>query len=289
MSAILLGLLAESHVHPGTGQADGTVDLPVAREKPTGYPFVPGSSGKGAIKEAALARGKKEAANGWFGQQENAGAVMVSDARLLLLPVRSLTGAYRWLTCPYLVERFVRDRHRGKPSVAKRVFSFDALTSAGDAAAASPPVMAGGTGRLFLEERTFTIAAPPPDGLLELLGETIADDQARRRLKDQLAVVSDDDFGWFARFGLSIQARNCLQSDERDGDKANPKTSTNLWYEETLPPDTVMYLLLADRFGDSGAAREVAGLFGEAPYLQLGGNETVGQGWFLVRTLEGEG
>ena len=48
-------------------------------------------------------------------------------------------------------------------------------------------------------------------------------------------VLNDDDFTWFARFGLSIQARNVLE----DG----TKQSQNLWYEETLPPDTLLYAL----------------------------------------------
>ena len=59
------------------------------------------------------------------------------------------------------------------------------------------------------------------------------------------------------------------------------KRSRNLWYEETLPPDTVLYALLAGRSG--GALGSLDALFPEDdPYLQAGGNETVGQGWFAV-------
>jgi CRISPR-associated protein Cmr4 len=272
MSAALLGLLAESHVHPGTGQSDGTVDLPVARERTTGYPFVPGSSCKGALREV-VERRNPAAVERWFGRQDNAGQVMVSDARLLLLPVRSLTGAYRWLTCPYLVERLIRDRRRARLSVPAADIGLDAVrTTEGS------PVVATGAGRLFLEERSFEIAGPPSADLVTLLGATIGDDQARARLAGQLAVVSNDDFGWFARYGLPVQARNCLNEG---------KTSTNLWYEETLPPDAVLYAVLDDRHGadDGSGSAAVADLFRTSPYLQLGGNETVGQGWFLVRPL----
>ena len=55
------------------------------------------------------------------------------------------------------------------------------------------------------------------------------------------------------------------------------KVSQNLWYEETLPPDTLMYLLLGER---ASGTLETVPTF---DYLQLGGNETVGQGWFAVR------
>mgnify|MGYP000906757640 CR=1 FL=1 len=279
MSAALLGLLAETHIHPGAGQDDGTVDLPVVREKTTSYPFVPGSSVKGAIRDAVGRQRDEDTVKHWFGVQDNAGLVMVSDARLLLLPVRSLTGAYRWLTCPYLVERLLRDLRRVGQPYQGAPLTFDVAT------VDEPRVMTKGKGRLFLEERVFTIPSAPSNDLVKLLQSVIGDPQASARLGDQLAVVSDDDFAWFARYGLSVQARNCLQS--RDG-KSDAKTSTNLWYEETLAPDTVMYLLLSDRYqpDGKGGADAVAKLF-TGGYLQLGGNETVGQGWFQVTVLTG--
>lgn len=45
---------ALTHVHPGAGRSPGVVDLPVIRD-PLGYPFIPGSSIKGALK-SLLAR-----------------------------------------------------------------------------------------------------------------------------------------------------------------------------------------------------------------------------------------
>jgi len=56
----------------------------------------------------------------------------------------------------------------------------------------------------------------------------------------------------------------------------------NLWYEETLPPDTVMYALIAGR-GQHEPRETLDALFTEKdPYLQVGGNETVGHGWFAT-------
>ncbi|GBF09151.1 type III-B CRISPR module RAMP protein Cmr4 [Aeropyrum pernix] len=45
---------ALSNIHPGAGRAPGAVDLPVSRD-PLGYPYIPGSSVKGAVK-TGLAR-----------------------------------------------------------------------------------------------------------------------------------------------------------------------------------------------------------------------------------------
>lgn len=265
MKTAMLGLLAETPVHPGTGRGMGVVDLPVAREAATDYPVLVGSSLKGALRDKKRRQdGAEESADQLFGEQNRAGDLLVSDGRLLLLPVRSLTSAYRWATCPHLIERYRRDLARAglAPQPPKAdVEAGKALTKAdGD--------------HLFLEERQFSIAGPPPSELVEALDPLVLHEDTRQRLPQQLAVLHDDDFAWFARYGLAVQARNKLKDDTKE--------SRNLWYEETLPPDTVMYALIAGRNGDPGD--EMGSLFppDSDPYLQVGGNETVGQGWFAV-------
>ncbi len=96
--------------------------------------------------------------------------------------------------------------------------------------------------------------------------------ETRGRLEKQLVVLHDDDFAWFARYGLAIQARNTLDPEK--------KTSDNLWYEETIPADALFYAVLAERVED--AIGPVKSLFKDRPFLQVGGNETVGMGWFAV-------
>ena len=51
MKAAMLGLLAETPIHPGAGRGMGVVDLPVAREAATDYPVIVGSSLKGALRD----------------------------------------------------------------------------------------------------------------------------------------------------------------------------------------------------------------------------------------------
>ena len=266
MHTAMLGLLAETAIHPGTGRSMGIVDLPVAREASTHYPVLVGSSLKGALKDKATAV-DGTSVHARFGTPDRAGDLLVADARLLLLPVRSLTTAFRWVTCPHLVERYGRDLRRAgltpRPAIAD-VSPGRVLTPTG-----------GGEGdRLFLEERQFTVGELPADsGIVEAVEPLMLHAEARSRLKSQLAVLHDDDFAWFVRYGLALQARNVLDSDT--------KQSINLWYEETLPPDTVMHALIVGR--SSEALGSLDALFTEQdPYLQAGGNETVGQGWFAV-------
>ena len=265
MRAAMLGLLAETSIHPGAGRSMGVVDLPVAREASTHYPVLVGSSLKGALKDKA-AEVAPQHVNERFGSPERAGDLLVADARLLLLPVRSLTTAFRWVTCPHLVERYARDLRRAglTPPPAPVVNRDEVLTTRREEADGDS---------LFLEERQFTVAGEPDDALVSSIGPLLLHADTRGRLKSQLAVLHDDDFAWFVRYGLALQARNVLDDET--------KQSKNLWYEETLPPDTVMHALIAAR--TPAALETVSALFPEEdPYLQAGGNETVGQGWFAV-------
>lgn len=270
METALIGLLAETSIHPGAGRGLGVVDLPVARESATDYPVLVGSSLKGALRDKArsievIDREDREVS---FGTQGAAGDLLVSDGRLLLLPVRSLTSSYRWVTSPHLIERYIRDLDRVGVGSAPTI-----------PAVGRGRVLTEGKGDLFLEERQFSIVEKPPPEVASSIGRMILHDETRERLSRQLAIVNDDDFAWFARYGLSIQARNKLEK--------GTKKSKSLWYEEALPPDTVMYALIAGR--NSEALNVLDALFGAGkPYLQVGGNETVGQGWFAVSPLRSD-
>ena len=286
MNSTILGLLAETSIHPGAGQDTGFVDLPVAREAATDYPVIVGSSLKGALRdlkyqvEYSVAKSQtnndeqaRKTATSMteqvFGRQENAGNLLVSDARLVLLPVRSLTSHYKWVTCPHLLERLHRDLIRANGN--------------GQSVDTSGPnkghYLGAGPDALYLEEREFKRCdtSPETDDISKLLGSLIDHPKTRDRLKEQLVILHNDDFAWFARYGLAVNARNVLDDVK--------KTSRNLWYEETIPPDSLFYCLLAER-GD-GALDAVRGLFSDRPYLQVGGNETVGQGWFAVKERTG--
>src|SRR3989440_2116338 len=104
---------ALSPLHAGVGQGSGVIDLPIAREKATGLPFLPGSSLKGTlraccdVKECAQVFGPDMLA--LESESNYASSAQFSDQRLLLLPIRSLAGTFAWVTSPYVLRRLVRD------------------------------------------------------------------------------------------------------------------------------------------------------------------------------------
>lgn len=273
MKSAILGLLAETAIHPGSGQDTGFVDLPVAREASTNYPVIVGSSFKGALRSAARERKaalSAEALKKVFGEQDDAGALLPSDARLLLLPARSMRTQYKWITCPHILERYQRDLLRAGLAAEAVPFNGPPKESY---LTANPEE----TGELFLEERQLQHGGKVADGLVEHIGRCILHDATRNRLPQQLVVLHDDDFAWFASYGLAINARNNLDEVK--------KTSKNLWYEETIPADSVFYAVLGERV--PGAVGDAVNLFNGNPYLQIGGNMTVGQGWFAVAVING--
>jgi CRISPR-associated protein Cmr4 len=266
-----MGLLAETFLHPGSGDSAGAVDLPVAREKHTGYPVIFGSSLKGALREVVEAAEGKSEADAIFGKPEEAGSVSVTDARLILLPVRSLASHFRWVTCPYLLERYQRDCELAGSSVNIDIPKVEDGTAAGTKEQ---------EGMIFLEELSFLVSKKEDLGeIAKGLGHLIRHKEAKDRLRESLLVISDGEFAHFAANGLAVNARNVL-------DDAT-KTSKNLWYEETIPPDAVFYSLLFSPGGRDAVAEKLQHLLRERPYLRVGGNETVGQGWCTVALNQG--
>src|ERR1051326_4223823 len=103
MNAQLLFIHALSPLHAGTGQGVGVIDLPIARETATGLPYLPGSSIKGTLRDSGEIN--EDERQVIFGPPteyagDNAGSAQFADARLLLLPVRSLAGTFAWVTSP---------------------------------------------------------------------------------------------------------------------------------------------------------------------------------------------
>lgn len=269
MESKMIGMLAETPVHVGAGRASGFIDLPVARESITNYPVIPSTGLKGAFRESFKEHENINVLFGKEGSSDNdgsAGGIVFSEARLLLLPVRSLTSSYRWLTCPHILERLKRDviRTTGKPEIANNI---------------TIPTMEGGNGlghshgKLFLEEREFEIQGAVGSEIIKLLKMFIPNSDVASRLEERLVILHDDDFMWFAQYGLQVNARNVLDN--------KTKASKNLWYEEALPADSVFYTLIMER--KEGLLKTILEHVEEKPYIQLGGNETVGQGWFNIR------
>lgn len=284
----LLGLLAQTSIHAGTGQNTGVIDLPIQREGHNGWPCVYGSAMKGALRARAENQYGKgnTSVNYVFGPDtdnasDHAGAIMVSDARLLLLPIRSLTSQFKWVTCPDALKRYQRDAQRFGINMQFPELGNDADTTAWVAQTQKEEP-------LFLEEYRFDAKPRDLGGIITALATLMARDDAEDALQKQLVIVSDDMFAHLCQHATPVNAHIAIESETKI------VKNGALWYEETLPPETLLYVGLSATKARAQDAEmpaasilgAVTDLFAEKPWLQVGGNETVGMGWCAVKKLE---
>lgn len=265
--AIIVGFLAETELHPGAGQGLGTIDQPVQREGGSKFPVIPGSSYKGAAKGEFDPDTNKQYKN-IFGDTDAGGTVAFGDIRLLLLPMRCSEGAYIWVTTPLLLERFERDARRAQlPNVTSLALGQPPVPSTINTAAAN--------GQLHIEEFLFkTGLFAQAQAIAPVIGQLLPDDppynDVKQRLQGRLAIMNDTDFGWFCEYGLPLRPHNQLNK--------NTKASENFWYEEYLPSDTLMYAVNTTRNSKPTDLKTYGDELAQKKWLQLGGNETTGEG-----------
>jgi len=265
MKQTILGLRAETSMHAGTGQNNGVIDMPIMREAHTGYPCIFGSAVKGAFRAHAEVRCSGHLDVGKvFGTADNDGSasqISMTDARLLLLPVRSLTGHFKLVTCPAILERLKRDMQMMGKNAAWDV-----------PAPQAQQVLGADSGDIFLEEFKFTQTTGLPDGLMQNLEAFGAE-----HLNEQLIVMRNDHFAWFANNATAVTPHIAIDSETKT---VQPGA---LWYEETLPSDSLLYTMLMGKAEHVGS---VLSMFtGDKPFIQIGGNETVGMGWCRVQEV----
>jgi CRISPR-associated protein Cmr4 len=119
--SFLLSFYAETPVHMGVGGSVSYVDLPVQRERHTSFPVLWGSGIKGVLRNFARRKWSKEKVNTIFGpnkeeeekhskeEEEYSSCISITDAKILLYPVRSVRGVFAWITCPFVLKRFLED------------------------------------------------------------------------------------------------------------------------------------------------------------------------------------
>ncbi len=296
---LMMFIYVETPLHAGSGRGLGAVDLPIQRERTTGYPIIQASSVKGKLRAEVRLR------NNWrddrkeietlFGKagdtgESYAGAIALGDARVLLFPVRSLAGVFAWTTCMYTLQRFVRDcalvgieapnlNNLSQPDAGSALVNENTALKAGDV--------------VVLEDFSYL---PQPNEVVSRLGEWIArhslpDEYTywKGELSKKLIILPDNDFRDFVLYGTEVQTHVRL-----DPDTKTVQTGA-LWTTESLPVDTLLYApLMMMKPRANGSYRTVDEVLNvlkqslDGRRVQFGGDETTGQGWTTVRFAGGE-
>lgn len=263
-------LHALSPLHAGTGHTPDIIDLPTARMKATGIPFLPGSSIKGVLRDArrSVDQEKTEAVFGPSDEASaHAGALVVGDARLLALPVRSFRGTFAWATSPLLLMLARRDLD--EPSLAIPEF-----VERGAAVAQGNTCVHNG--KLYLEDIDLAaVESNEAAGWARRLAPLAS--PGHDIFTKRFVIVDDDTMAFLWEMATQVDARVRLDETTRT------VAPGALWLEESLPPETLLIgLLAADRSRRRNVRMAPGDVLGFAlsdeEVHQFGGKATTGRG-----------
>lgn len=298
-------LLALSPVHAGSGSDLGVVDLPIQRERHTGYPKIEASGIKGVFREVYSKKLDKETLDIVFGPKEgdaHQSSVGFIDARILFFPVKSVKGTYAWITCPDVLSKFAE---------AMGIAGITINDTSGLIDIANIPVNtittdsnikistgSGGASQDAVIIEEYPVKPVSVNNELsrfaDWFGEHVLSHATtsyqREKLKKNLLLVDNEVFNQFVALSTEVIARICI-----DPNLGTVKPGA-LWYEEYLPVESILYSILMSAQpmmmdipekavplkGDAGKVMKT--ITDQWPQVvQLGGNATIGKG--LIKPL----
>lgn len=287
----LMYLYTLSSVHPGIGSSTEVIDLPIQREKTTEYPVIFGSTLKGALRDNF----DKKTANDLFGSEETQGenvyasAVSVSDAKILLFPVKSGKGVFIYLTCPNVIKRFERDLKVINRNYSSGINDIkDVLISEN-----CSDLLINDT--LIIEE--FSFRNPEKSKLVtdfgkflakEIFNGSIGFDYWKQKIEKHIVIVSDDNFKFFVKSSTEVVTRIKINDETKVVEKGA------LWTEENIPSDTIFYsIAIFDKSRNEKEKLEEKNVFEkfknvvDKKTISIGGNITVGRGFVYLNISNG--
>lgn len=290
-------LHAISPVHAGAGSATGVVDLPIQRERHTGWPHIQSSGVKGAFRDHCervwmlkdlaidkLVTGEKKVraldlAKRVFGRSDadksQAGAIAFSDAKLLAFPVRSNLAPFVWVVCPALLKRLARD-------LALTGIATDGLDQVVISSDSYGLIKGELNGDLILEDICLKKASSDSCQQIAAMVERLIP------ALERLVLIADDQFSFLMETATEIQAQ--IKIDSASGTTQDG----SLRYQELLPADTILYTVVF--FGEERAEESNAIVMetlknavqeAAASHIQMGGDMTLGRGIFQLAWKKG--
>lgn len=287
MSFHVYHLFSQTILHCGSGQSVGIVDQPIARERASYLPIVPGSTVRGVLK-AYISLKESDLSQSLFGYDKQdgepsfAGALSITDAHLLLMPVRTVYGILAYATCPFILQRYKKDQKldvkvptpandqalypKGNPNHQDNLMVLEDLD-------------------LKAQECEYT------QQWAEYIAQTLyaKDSPDYSDMSKRIIVLPDTVFSFLAETATEIRTR--IRINQETGVVDNGA----LWTEESLPAESVLWGVfsvdeprLNDKNGDKRP--RFNDIINNKPVLQMGGNMGTGNGLvqFIAQSAKGE-
>lgn len=289
-------IYAETQLHAGRGAELGVVDLPIQRERTTGFPIIQGV--KGALRAFVRTRNDKNLEEALFGsrpsekgeqaaQEEETvqkeettqesegtkpGGVAFSEAKILLFPVRNNERLFVWVTCPLALARFLK--------VAKDEEALKVVNNLNLGEHEAVALFESKDNEIWLEEIAVLRKDVNTDELKKLF-EKISDcapiDLLKNKLKENVVIVSDKLFSQIVETMTEVVPRVRI-------DTTGTVKEGALWYEEYLPQDTVMYFVARPTgYASNNVLEDLKNVI-NVKLINIGGKETVGKGMVWIKS-----
>jgi CRISPR-associated protein Cmr4 len=284
MSFQVYHLFSQTILHCGSGQSVGIVDQPIMRDRASHLPLVPGSTVRGVLR-AHISQQNDEITNTLFGYQKpnsepsSAGALSITDAHLLLLPVRTVYGILAYATCPFILQRYKKDLKLDLP-----------IPTPEEDQALHPANNPNHRDGLMVLEDLDLKAKECPDmqKWADHISETlyIKDSSDYKDIRPRIIVLPDTVFSFLAETATDIRTR--IRINQETGVVDNGA----LWTEESLPAESVLWgVFSTDQTRMKENTRQVLETeLNNKPLLQMGGNMGTGNGLvqFIAQSSKGE-
>ncbi|MFB2967623.1 type III-B CRISPR module RAMP protein Cmr4 [Aerosakkonema sp. BLCC-F183] len=261
-------------IHCG-GEGDLGNILEIAREVHTNFPYVPGSSLRGSLRDEVklldpkavdILFGKELDENGQMGVHQ----VWFGDARLLWVPMRTMSlrgGAdiFTWVSCHSLIRDHAIASNKQFVAFPDRPVG----TRAGTYIVADAQIEVSAMNDQ--QKNAIALAGDWPSSL---------QDSVKPNWEKNHIVLPDADFQVLMEHSLWTQVRNKIQEETKGANQAG--SAEVFWTDVCIPRDTILYFTWGYRLLKENPVTELQhksmievleGL------LQVGGQANVGRGW----------
>lgn len=244
----LITFYAETPVHMGAGQSVSYVDLPVQRERHTAFPIFWSSGIKGVIRDTCYRIWRdRDKVNLIFGPEEDSdfsSCISITDAKILLYPVRSVRGVFAWITCPFVLKRFKDELESAGINEVNKNFEVIDNLHLKDGEAVIPKesisVLEINDKQVAFEEFVFSIKNTSQNisEVVKFIKNLLPKTFLTTDIEKHFAIVSDDTFRDFVNYAVEVRTR--VRIDQKTGTVKEGA----LFTEELIPSESVFYSLL---------------------------------------------
>jgi len=249
--------------------------LEIAREVHTNFPYIPGSSLRGSLRDEVLNTSGQNITDTLFGKELNGDGQMgvhqawFGDARLLWVPMRTMSSnqqdVFTWVSCHSLI----RD-HALLANLPGVTFPNHAVgTKPGNYTIADATLNV--VQLSDSEKKAIALAGNWPDSLKNSIATT---------WEKSLIVLPDADFQVLMEHSLWTQVRNKIQEGEKGA--TSEGSAEVFWTDVCIPRDTIFYyswgysLLKNNPVTQTDHNSLMTVLQG---LIQVGGQANIGRGW----------